>query len=470
MFDVMVILPLAATGAGAILMMLAAAFQSFRREGTAILGMGLFAFAFFIQLTVDNSGDIYPFVEIFNGMLVANTFTKVAGLIILACGFFSAMAAQTYFTQNKGFVLEFYCMLLFAAFGMLLLTMVAELITLFIALEIMSLAVYTLVGYDRHSVIRAEAVLKYLILGAFAGAFYVMGTVLVYAGTGSTSFAVIGEVIADSGYLSNPALVGGSFLIIFAFLFKAAAFPFHAWVVDVYDGAPLPVTGFMATAVKTSVFAVLANFLLINPEVHQGWVTFLFYISILTMFAGNLIAIGQNNLKRMLAASGIVHTGYLLIALVALGSEQFSGGAILFYLAAYGVATLGLFVALSYLSGQDERRVSFDDFRGLAKVRPYSAACIAIFLLSMAGIPPTAGFMGKFYIIAGAFQAGHETLAVLGIISSILSLWYYLRLIIVMYFREPEQRFDVAELTLAPLGTIILAVCVFAISFYPVIL
>jgi NADH-quinone oxidoreductase subunit N len=466
----MVILPLAATGAGAILIMLVAAFETFRREGISILGMGLFAFAFFIQLTVDNSGDIYPFAEVFNGMLVANTFTKVAGLIILACGFFSALAAQTYFTQNKGFVLEFYCMLLFAAFGMLLLTMVAELITLFVALEIMSLAVYTLVGYDRHSVIRAEAVLKYLMLGAFAGAFYVMGAVLVYAGTGSTSFAAIGAVVAESGYLSNPALVGGSFLILFAFLFKAAAFPFHAWVIDVYDGAPLPVTAFMATAVKTSIFAVLANFLLINPEVHQGWVTFLFYLSILTMFAGNLIAIGQQNLKRMLAASGIVHTGYLLIALVALGSEQFSGGVILFYLAAYGVATLGLFVALSYLSGQDERRVSFDDFRGLAKVRPYSAACIAIFLLSMAGIPPTAGFMGKFYIIAGAFQAGHATLAVLGIISSILSLWYYLHLIIVMYFREPEQRFDVAELTLAPLGTIVLAVCVFAISFYPVVL
>ena len=470
MFDAMVILPLVATGAGAILIMLVAAFETFRREGISILAMGLFAFAFFIQLTVDNSGDIYPFAEVFNGMLVANTFTKVAGLIILACGFFSALAAQTYFTQNKGFVLEFYCMLLFAAFGMLLMTMVAELITLFIALEIMSLAVYTLVGYDRHSVIRSEAVLKYLMLGAFAGAFYVMGAVLVYAGTGSTSFTVIGAVIADSGYLGNPALVGGSFLILFAFLFKAAAFPFHAWVIDVYDGAPLPVTGFMATAVKTSVFAVLANFLLINPEVHQGWVTPLFYLSILTMFAGNLIAIGQQNLKRMLAASGIVHTGYLLIALVALGSDEFGGGAILFYLAAYGVATLGLFVALSYLSGADERRVSFDDFRGLAKVRPYSAACIAIFLLSMAGIPPTAGFMGKFYIIVGAFQAGHATLAVLGIVSSILSLWYYLRLIIVMYFREPEQRFDVAELTLAPVGTIVLAVCVFAISFYPVVL
>lgn len=470
MFDVIAILPLIATGAGAILMMLAAAYQSFRREGISILGMGLFAFAFFIQLTVDNSGDVTPLASVFNSMLVTNTFTKVAGLIILGCGFFSAVAAQTYFTQNKGFVLEFYCMLLFAAFGMLLLTMVAELITLFIALEIMSLAVYTLVGYDRRSVVRAEAVMKYLMLGAFAGAFYVMGVVLIYAGVGSTSFAAIGAVIGGTGFFSNPPLVGGAFLIMFAFLFKAAAFPFHAWVVDVYDGAPLPVTGFMATAVKTAVFSVLVNFLLINEELHSGWIEYLFYISILTMFAGNLIAIGQNNIKRMLAASGIVHSGYLLIALVVLGRGGAAGGTMLFYLAAYGVATLGLFVALSYLSGDAERRITFDDFNGLAKVRPYAAACIAIFLMSMAGIPPTAGFMGKFYIITGAFQAGQITLGVFGIFSSILSVWYYMRLIVVMYFREPEDRFEVGEMTLAPLGTIILAISVFAISFYPVAL
>lgn len=470
MQDLMAILPLVATGAGAILLMLVAAFESFRKEGISILGIGLFAFAFFVQLTVENSGDFAPYSGLLNGMLVTNTFTKVAGLIILACGFFSSIAAQTYFTQNKGFVLEFYCMMLFAACGMLLLTMAAELITLFIALEIMSLAIYTLVGYDRRSVKRAEAVLKYLMLGAFAGAFFIMGTVFIYAGAKSTSFIVITEVIAKTGFLSNPALVGGAFLILFAFLFKAAAFPFHAWVVDVYDGAPLPVTGFMATAVKTSVFVVIANFLMLSNELLAAWVDYLFYIAVFTMFAGNLIAITQNNLKRMLAASGIVHSGYLIIGLVAIQSEAFTGGAILFYLAAYAISTLGIFSALSYLSGEEESRVSFDDFRGLAKVRPYSAACISIFLLSMAGIPPTVGFMGKFYIIAGAFQGGHVALAILGIVSSILSMWYYLRLIVLMYFKEPEDQFEVAEMTLAPLGTIILALCVFAISFYPVVL
>lgn len=470
MLDLMVILPLLVVGAGAILMMLLAAFNSLDKERTSIVGIGLFAFAFLVQLAVTTGVTVTPFNDVFNGMLVANSFTKVAGLIIIAGGFFSSVAAQTYYVQNKGFVPEFYSLMMFAVCGMLLLTMAAELITLFIALEIMSLAVYTLVGYDRKSIVRSEATLKYLMLGAFAGAFFVMGTVLIFAGAKSTTFAVVGAVIAETGFLSNPALVGGAFLIVAAFLFKAAAFPFHAWVVDVYDGAPLPVTGFMATAVKTAVFAVLANFLIINGELQASWVTYLFYISVFTMFAGNLIAIGQDNLKRMLAASGIVHTGYLLIALVAINTETFNGGVILFYLAAYAASTLGIFVALSYLGGDEEQRISFDDFNGLAKVRPYSAAAISIFLLSMAGIPPTAGFMGKFYIIASAFQSGHALLAVLAIASSVLSMWYYLRLIIVMYFKEPEEAFEISGITFAPVGTVILAFCVFAISFYPVVL
>ncbi len=470
MHDIMAILPLVATGTGAILIMLVAAFESFKKEGISILGIGLFAFAFFVQLTVENGPATTPLASVFNGMLVTSTFTKVAGLIILASGFFTAIASQTYFTQNKGFVLEYYCMMLFAACGMLLLTMAAELITVFIALEIMSLAIYTLIGSDRRSVVRSEAVLKYLMLGAFAGAFFVMGSVFIYAGAKSTKFADIARVIGETGFLTNPALVGGSLLILVAFLFKAAAFPFHAWVVDVYDGSPLPITGFMATAVKTAVFAVFANFLVVNTELKEGWVTYLFYISVLTMFVGNLIAIGQNNLKRMLAASGIVHTGYLIIGLVAVNSEQFTGSTILFYLAAYAASTLGIFAALSYLGGEDEKRISFNDFNGLARVRPYAAACIAIFLLSMAGIPPTAGFMGKFYIIAGAFKGGYISLGVFGIISSILSMWYYLRLIIAMYFKEPTEDFAVTELTLAPLGTFVLAVSVFAISFIPVTL
>lgn len=470
MLDFIVILPLLVVGAGAITLMLLASMENLSEGNTALVSMGVFAFAFAVQLMVSVSGSILPYETVFNGMLVANTFTKVSGLIILACGFFSCMIAQTYFTQNTLSSIEFYSVMLFSVCGMLLLTMSAELITLFIALEIMSLAVYVLVGYDRSSVKRSEAVLKYLMLGAFAGSFFTMGAALVYGAVGSTKFAAIAEYLSTTSFLSSPALAAGAFLVIVAFLFKAAAFPFHAWVVDVYDGAPLPVTGFMATAVKTAVFAVLANFLILDGGLKDVWVNYLFYISVLTMFAGNLIAIAQNTLKRMLAASGIVHSGYLLIALVAVGTENFTGGVILFYLAAYAVSTLGVFAALSYLGGEGEKRDSFDDFKGLAKVRPYSAAAITIFMLSMAGIPPTAGFMGKFYIITDAIRAGHMLLAVLGIVSSILSMWYYLRLVILMYFKEPEETFETAGLSLAPIGTMILAFCVFAIGFYPVLI
>ena len=256
-----------------------------------------------------------------------------------------------------------------------------------------------------------------------------------------------------------------------AFLFKAAAFPFHAWVIDVYDGASVPVTGYMATGLKTAIFAVFANFLVLDDSLQKGWITYLFYISVFTMFVGNLIAIGQQSLKRMLAASGIVHTGYLLIALVAISSKDFTGSVIAFYLAAYAVGTLGIFCALSYLGGTGESRKTFEDFKGLAQTRPYSAAAISIFLLSMAGIPPTAGFMGKFYIITSAIDAGQITLAVLGIISSIISMWYYLRLIINMYFHEAEDQFNEPVASpMAPICTFVLVICVFAISLYPIVI
>jgi NADH-quinone oxidoreductase subunit N len=465
----MLLLPLIIVGAGAILLMLASAYKTVTHEMAAYGSALIFAVAFLVQLTFCLQGNAVLFSDVFNGVLIASSFSKGAGLIILACGLFTVLSSQTYFKQNGFCSGEYYSLIVFAASGMLLLTMTQELISAFIALEIMSLAIYILVGFDRNNIISAEAVLKYLMLGAFAGAFFTMGSAFVYGGTGSTQFAKIGQYVAANGFLQSPALIGGAFFILVAFLFKVAAFPFHAWVVDVYDGAAVPVTGYMATGLKTAAFAVFANFLVLDQQLHSGWITFLFYVSVLTMFAGNLIAIGQQSLKRMLAASGIVHSGYLLIALVAVSTQQFSGSVIAYYLAAYAAGTLGIFSALSYLGGQGERRSTFDDFKGLAKARPYSAAAISIFLLSMAGIPPTAGFMGKFYIITSAIDAGQITLAVLGILSSVVSMWYYLRLIINMYFHEAEEPFsEPVPSNFAPACTFILAVCVFAISLYPV--
>lgn len=468
MNELVLLLPTLIVGSGAILLMLLSAFENVRKEIACYLGMAVFLSGFFVQLFSTASTKIEIFTGVFNGMLVGNSFTAVAGLIITICGFFTCLSSHTYFQKNRVITLEYYALTAFAACGMMLLTMAQELITAFIALEIMSLAIYILVGIHRTSIKATEAVLKYLILGAFAGGFFAMGTAFIYGGTGSTTFSVIGANIAENGFWSNPVLAVGAFFIVASLLFKIAAFPFHAWVIDVYDGATIPVTGFMATALKTAVFVVFANFLMLEADFQVSWSNYLFYIAVFTMFGGNLIAIGQDSLKRMLAASGIVHSGYLLIALVAFTTGEFTGNVMLFYLAAYAVGTLGMFATLSYLSGNGEKRNSFDDFRGLAKVRPYSAAAMTIFLLSMAGIPPTAGFMGKFYIIVNAIQAGQVTLAVLAIISSIVSMWYYLRLIINMYFHTAREDFSEETSPFAQFGTALLVFCIFALSFVPV--
>jgi NADH-quinone oxidoreductase subunit N len=469
MNDLLSLLPLLITCCGALALMLVAAFERLRPEGGAYLSMLFLGLAFLAQLTTVCDPARIIFRDLFNGMAATSPFTATAGLIILACALATVMVTHTYFKTNPYSTTEFYAVLLFAVCGTLLLTLSHELISAFIALEIMSLAIYILVGFNRGDLKAAEAVLKYLILGAFAGAFFTMGTALLYGAVASTKFLDI-AVFCSAGGAASPLMIGGVFLILVALLFKVAAFPFHAWVVDVYDGAAVPVTGFMATALKTAIFTLFANLLAQSAGLHQQWITFLYAVAVLTMFGGNLIAIGQNNLKRMLAASGIVHSGYLLIALIAIDADHFSGSIIAYYLAAYGAGTLGIFAALSYLGGSGEQRMTFDQFRGLAKVRPLSAAAITVFLLSMAGIPPTAGFMGKFYVITGAISAGQTALAVLGIISSILSMWYYLRLIVNMYFHEAEEGFHGEEPGLAGTCTVLLAVCVFAIGLYPIII
>jgi NADH-quinone oxidoreductase subunit N len=469
MHDFVSLLPLIVVASGAILLMLLSTCEKLQVDLAALISMGFYGVAFIVQLVIGCGPETILFPSIFNGVLISSNFTMAASLVILGCGFFTSMTSHSYFNINKFCTLEFYSILMFSVCGMLLLSMSQELITAFIALEIMSLAIYVLVGYDRNSLTATEAIFKYLMLGAFAGAFFTMGTALIYGATGSTKFVAIGQFVATNS-ASSALLIGGVFLLFVALFFKIAAFPFHAWVIDVYDGASAPVTGFMATGLKTAVFALFAHFLAINGSLHGEWVNFLFWVAVLTMFGGNLVAIGQSSIKRMLAASGIVHSGYLLIALVAINAEHFTGSVIGYYLAAYAVGTLGMFAALSYLGGKGEARASFDDFKGLAKVRPYSAAAITVFLLSMAGIPPTAGFMGKFYVITSAISADQMALAVLGVVSSILSMWYYLRLIINMYFHDAEDSFEVEGAPFATIGTFVLAFCVFAIGLYPIVI
>ncbi len=477
MSDFASFLPLLITVFGAVVLMLYSVCPTLEvaggvekgNERAAFISMGIFALAFCLQLCTAHTVAKELFPQTFNGVLGVSCFSNAACLVIYACGFFTSVACRTYFKVNKFATVEFYSLLLYSACGMVLLTMAQELITAFIALEIMSLAVYVMIGYNRKSERATEAVFKYLMLGAFAGAFFCMGTALIYGAVGSTKFAAI-ALWLGSNSATTPLMLAGVFLLLITVFFKISAFPFHGWVLDVYEGAANPLTGFMATALKTSIFAVFANFISLGGGLHGFWITVLFWIAVFTMFAGNLIAIGQDNVKRMIAASGIVHSGYLLIALVAIDAESFNGYIVAYYLAAYSLATLGMFAALSYLSGEGEKRARFDDFKGLAKKHPRYAAAIAIFLLSMAGIPPTAGFMGKFFIIVSAVNAGQIALAVLGIVSSILSMWYYLRLIVNMYFSEPVEEFVVEGSTAALVSTGVLVAGVFILGLFPLIL
>ncbi|MGH7927198.1 MAG: NADH-quinone oxidoreductase subunit N [Candidatus Binatia bacterium] len=330
---------------------------------------------------------------------------------------------------------EFYAMVLFATFGMILMAAGNDLMVFFLGLETMSVAVYVLTGIQRSSSRSAEAAMKYFLTGAFATGFLLYGIALIYGATGSTNLNEL------STYLLEPAadwpyyLVGGALLLLTGFAFKVGAVPFHFWVPDVYEGAPTPVTGLMSVGVKAAAFAAWARIVLhkLSP-LDADWVFPVAVLAVATMTLGNLLAIAQSSVKRMLAYSSIAHAGYLLIA-IAVG-EEWGGMPLLFYLLAYGFMTAGAFAVVTALSEGDTAREHYSDFAGLGFKRPFLAFTMAIFMLSLAGFPPLAGFIGKFYVFRSAVLSGHTLLAVIGVLNSLLSVVYYLRVIVAMYMEE----------------------------------
>jgi NADH-quinone oxidoreductase subunit N len=305
----------------------------------------------------------------------------------------------------------------------------------FLALETMSVAVYVLTGIQRTSSRSTEAAMKYFLTGAFATGFLLYGIALIYGATGSTNLNQI------SAYLLEPTvdwpyyLVGGALLLLAGFAFKIGAVPFHFWVPDVYEGAPTPVTGLMAVGVKAAAFAAWARIVLhkLSP-VDDDWVFPVTVLAVATMTLGNLLAIAQSSVKRMLAYSSIAHAGYLLIGIVV--GEEWGGMPLLFYLLAYACMTAGAFAVVTALNEGETVRENYRDFAGLGYKRPFLALAMALFMLSLAGFPPLAGFTGKFYIFRSAVLSGHTPLAIFGVLNSLLSLVYYLRVIVAMYMEE----------------------------------
>lgn len=397
-------------------------------------------------------------VDGFAPMIAVDDFRFVTAWLFLGTAALTILFSTAYLEREGLFATEFYALVLFATLGMMLMAGASDLMVLFLGLELMSVAVYVLAAFDRRSPRAAEAGLKYFLLGAFASGFLLYGIALVYGATGTTNLQLIGLQIGMLDLGSNPLLLTGLALLLVGFGFKVAAVPFHTWAPDVYDGAPTPVTGFMATAVKAAAFAALFRTLAeAFPTVALGREV-IGILAGLTMVAGNLVALAQRSLKRMLAYSSIAHAGYLLVA-VATGSAAGSA-AFLVYLVAYTLMTLGAFALLAAKERRGEAEVRIDDLAGLAARRPWHALALTVCMLSLLGFPGTAGFIGKWYILMAAAQTGHWALAVLLVLTSVVSAGYYLPVIMACYMK-PEPAPDAhTGMRLGRVGSIALAAAV----------
>jgi len=376
---------------------------------------------------------------IFGGMLAADGFATFCNLLFLVIAGVTLLISISYIRHTGLEHGEYSALLLFSTLGMMIMASSLDLVTIFLGLETLSISLYILAGFLREQLKSNEAALKYLLLGAFASGFVLYGIALVYGATGSTNLKRVAQALA-SGHMTSPTLlVIAMGLLIVGFGFKVAAVPFHMWAPDVYEGAPTSVTAFMIAGTKAAAFAAFLRILMTGlPALQPDWSRVLWVLAVLTMTVGNLIAITQTNIKRMLAYSSIAHAGYILVALAT--GTTLGSGSILFYLTAYACMNLGAFavvVALAHRGG--EERLTIDDYAGLGLRRPVLGAAMALFMFSLTGVPPTAGFMGKLYIFSAAIQANYMGLAIIGVANSVVSAFYYLRLTVVMYMAPAES-------------------------------
>jgi NADH-quinone oxidoreductase subunit N len=381
------------------------------------------------------------------------TFLIAAGLTILM---------SDDYLQREGYPIgEYYPLILFTTVGAMFMASGIDLMTIFLGLEILSISLYVLAGMFRGQLKSNEAGLKYFLLGAFSTGFLLYGIALIYGVTGTTQLAEIRQVFIDvPAMIGNPMTIAALVLLSIGFLFKIGAVPFHMWAPDVYQGAPTPITAFMSAGPKAAAFAAFMRVLILGLDKLNGdWTGMLWVLAILTMIVGNVIAIYQTNLKRMLAYSSIAHAGYALVGLVAYNAIGISG--ILFYMLAYTFMNLGAFGVLVLAGKKGEENLTLEGFSGFGFKRPFLGVAMTIFLISLMGIPPTAGFSGKFYIFAGAVSSGYIWLAVIGVLNSAISLYYYLRVIVYMYFKTPEE--DYSWVTMSPGVVVSIVIAVFGV-------
>jgi NADH-quinone oxidoreductase subunit N len=428
------ILPLIAVAVGAMVIMLVG--PSVDDEDSA--GLGVIALMTVLVASVLTLFTLGENTVAFGGALTTDDYSGFFEIVILIATAVTIGMSLDYAADEGLAGAEYYSLILFAALGMMLMAAAGDLIIIFLGLETMSIAVYALVGFLRRDARSSEAALKYFLLGAFSTGFLLYGIALVYGATGTIRLGPVGTVLA-TGMASNPILLLGLGMLLIGFGFKVAAVPFHMWTPDAYEGAPTPVTAFMAVGVKVAAFAGFLRIFLVHlGPISAQWSEVLWVLAVLTMTVGNLIALVQSNIKRMLAYSAIAHAGYVILGMAAASSHQ-AGGAILYYLLGYSFTTLGAFAIVIALERHGEARDQISDFRGLAGTHPGLAAAMALFMLSLAGVPPLAGFVGKFYLFSAALNAGLVWLVIIAALNSAVSVYYYTRVIVEMYAREGNE-------------------------------
>jgi len=376
----------------------------------------------------------------FYGMVQIDNFSVFFNIIFIMAGIIALLMARNYLIARNIERFEFYPMILFSTAGMMVMASSADLIVIFLGLEIMSVPLYVMAGLARKSAGSNEAAIKYFMMGAFATAFLLYGIALIYGASGTTDLR---RLMADLSYLQSQSgilLYSGAFLILIGFGFKVAAVPFHMWVPDVYQGAPTPVTAYFSVAPKAAGFAALLRIFIYGFSGIEELTTLFWILAVLTMSLGNILAIFQDNVKRMLAYSSIAHAGYIMVALTVGGEGAVSSA--LFYLLAYAFFNLGGFAVITLIDSRTGSNALIEEMKGLSARHPFLAAILALFMFALAGFPPTAGFFGKFYIFSEAVKNGYILLTIIAVMNSFVSVYYYLRVVVVSYFGKPEKEFS----------------------------
>jgi NADH-quinone oxidoreductase subunit N len=427
------IVPMACVAAAAIAAMVA---EAFREPGETMpigpLGaIGLVGAAIASAMLWNHNASSF-------GVVVADNFGLFVTFILIVVGLLSIAISEPTIDRERLPRGEYYALMLFALAGMMLMAMASDLLVIFLALEVLSLAVYVLTGIRRDSATGTEAAFKYFLLGAFSSAFFLYGIAFTYGLTGSTRLDRVGSLIASQAMAPTAMQLLAVGLLLVGFAFKVSAVPFHMWTPDAYEGAPPAITAFMSTGVKAAAFAAFVRvFLSAFEPLRDEWAMVLWVIAAATMIVGSVVGVAQSNVKRMLAYSSIAHGGYLIVALLA--ANDVGKGAVLFYLLTYAVTNIGAFGVIAVLDSTERPNDRIRDYAGLANERPGLAALMTIFLLSLGGFPPLAGFIAKWYVFSAAIKAGYNWLAIIGVFTSVISVFFYLRIVVMMYMTPANQ-------------------------------